>query len=145
MTLHSYIILLYLYQKTEKRNKKNFGHFAECISQNTRQSGLHRVSRKPFCRVLKAGTRQRLDSLPSANHRHSANRQGFAECQPLALGKTATWGDFCRGLCRVPRRDTRHSFEFCRVSAVRHSAKPSATVAPRISFAECRGSRQRVC
>ena len=44
--------------------KQKNGHFAECISQNTRQSGLHRVSR--------------IASLPSA--------------KLLALGKVALSG-----------------------------------------------------
>ena len=110
------IFMLYLYRKTEKNETKN-GHFAECISQNTRQSGLHSASRTA--------------ALPSA--------------KLLALGKAATWGHRGRRLCRVPDADTRQKFELCRVSAVRHSTKPKATVAPRGGFAECQGSRQTLC
>ena len=40
------IFLLYLYQKIEKNETKKIGHFAECISQNTQQSGLYKIARK---------------------------------------------------------------------------------------------------
>jgi len=74
------IFLLYLYRKTEKNEtKEKFGHFAECISQNTRQSGLYRVARK--------GT------LPSA--------------KLLALGKAAANGRAMWQLCRVPRHSAK--------------------------------------
>ena len=68
------IFLLYLYRKTEKNEtKEKFGHFAECISQNTRPSGLHSASRTA--------------ALPSA--------------KLLALGKAATWGHRGRRLCNL--------------------------------------------
>ena len=135
------IFQLYLYPKIEKSETKKIGHFAECISQNTRQYGLNRIIRKGST----PGTRQSFESLPECQLWHSANRRGFAECHDLALGKTATWGNRCRGLHRVPDADTRHSLKLCRVSAVRHSAKPRAKVAPRGGFAERQSSRQNLC
>ena len=75
------IFLSYLYRKTEKNEtKEKFGHFAECISQNTRQSGLHRVSRKT--------------SLPSAKLLALGKSLTVCRVLTLALGKQMR-------LCRV--------------------------------------------
>ena len=54
------IFQLYLYPKIEKSETKKIDHFAECISQNTRQCGLNRIIRK--CST--PGTRQSFESLP---------------------------------------------------------------------------------
>ena len=64
-------------EKQRKKKQKKIGHFAECLSQNTRQSGLHRLAAPPVWRVLK--------------YWHSAKIWKFAECQDPALGKVATW------------------------------------------------------
>ena len=76
------IFLLYLYRKTEKSETKKIGHFAECISQNTRQSGLPRVSKKA--------------SLPSAKLVALGKDLKVCRVLTLALGKLLN-------LCRVPR------------------------------------------
>ena len=63
-----YIFVIFVSKNREKRNKKRkIGHFAECLSQNTRQSDLHRLAAQPVCRVLK--------------YWHSAKIYKFAECQ----------------------------------------------------------------
>ena len=116
--------MLYLYRKTEKKEakKRKIDHFAECLNQYTRQSGLPQDSTTVLCRVLKPW--------------HSAKFQTFAECQDPALGKAATWRHPGLALCRVS------GVKLCRVSAVRHSAKCRPRVAPRGCFAE---SRQSLC
>ena len=127
-----YIFVVFVSKNREKRSKKRkIGHFAECLSQYTRQSGLPQDSTTVLCQVLKLW--------------HSAKFQTFAECQDLALGKAATWRHPGPALCRVPDADTRQSLKLCRVSAVRHSAKCRPRVAPRGCFAECQGSRQSLC
>ena len=105
-----YIFVVFVSKNREKRSKKRkIDHFAECLSQYTRQSGLPQDSTTVLCRVLKPW--------------HSAKFQTFAECQDPALGKAATWRHPGPALCRVPDADTRQSLKLCRVSAVRHSAK----------------------
>ena len=122
--------MLYLYRKTEKKNiKRKIDHFAECLSQYTRQSGLPQDSTTVLCRVLKLW--------------HSAKFQTFAECQDPALGKAATWRHLGPALCRVPDADTRQSLKLCRLSAVKHSAKCRPRVVPRGCFAECPKSDTR--
>ena len=56
---------------------------------------------------------------------HSAKIWKFAECQDPTLGKATTW------------RDPGRPF--------RHSAKMPPRVTPRGSYAECQGTRQRLC
>ena len=125
-----YIFVVFVSKNREKRSKKRkIGHFAECLSQYTWQSGLPQDSTTVLCRVLKPW--------------HSAKFQTFAECQDPALGKAATWRHPGPALCRVPDADTRQSLKLCRVSAVRHSAKCRPRVAPRGCFAECPKSDTR--
>ena len=71
-----YIFVVFVSKNREKRSKKRkIGHFAECLSQYTRQSGLPQDSTIVLCRVLKPW--------------HSAKFQTFAECQDPALGKAS--------------------------------------------------------
>ena len=130
MSLHLYILLLYLYWKTEKKKKKCV-NFAECLCKNTRQSGLHMSAEHPLCRVLKSW--------------HSSKIWKFAECQDPALGKATTWRDPGRPFCRVPA--IRHSSKIWKFAEchTQHSAKMPPRVAPRGSYAECQGTRQRLC
>ena len=76
------IFLLYLYRKTEITETKKIGHFAECISQNTKKSGIPRVSSQA--------------SLPSAKHVALGKDLKVCRVPELALGKLSN-------LCRVPR------------------------------------------
>ena len=130
MSLHLYILLLYLYWKTEKKEKKCV-NFAKCLCKNTRQSGLHMSAEHPLCRVLKSW--------------HSAKIWKFAECQDPALGKVTTWRDPGRPFCRVPA--VRHSAKIWKFAEcqTQHSAKRprGGTLGGR--FAECLplGTRQR--
>ena len=93
-----YIFVVFVSKNREKRSKKRkIDHFAECLSQYTRQSGLPQDSTTVLCRVLKPW--------------HSAKFQTFAECQDPALGKAATWRHPGPALCRVPDADTLQSFQ----------------------------------
>ena len=128
-----YIFVVFVSKKQRKRNKKEkIGHFAECLSQYTRQSGLPQDSTTVLCRVLKPW--------------HSAKFQTFAECQDPALGKAATWRHPGPVLCRVPDTDTRQALPSV---GVWHSAKCRPRVAPRGRFAECLilalGKRLKLC
>ena len=92
----AFIYIFVVSKNIEKRSKKRkIGHFAECLSQYTRQSGLPQDNTTVLCRVLKPW--------------HSAKFQTFAECQDPALGKAATWCHPGPELCRVPDADTRQS------------------------------------
>ena len=85
-----YIFVVFVSKNKEKRSKKRkIGHFAECLSQYTRQSGLPQDRTTVLCRVLKPW--------------HSAKFQTFAECRRLALGKVPAQGGATWLLCRVPR------------------------------------------
>ena len=93
-----YIFVIFVSKNKEKRSKKRkIDHFAECLSQYTRQSGLPQDSTTVLCRVLK--------------HWHSAKFQMFAECQDPALGKVPAQGGTTWPLCRVLDPGTRQMFE----------------------------------
>ena len=140
----------FISKNREKRSKKRkIGHFAECLSQYTRQSGLPQDSTTVLCQVLKPW--------------HSAKFQTFAECQDPALGKAATWRHSGPALCRVPDADTRQSagpewrhvaallsakalgkvFAECPKSDTRQRSLCRGRLC-RVAFAEC-NTRQRVC
>ena len=93
-----YIFVVFVLKNREKRSKKRkIDHFAECLSQYTRQSGLPQDNTTVLCRVLKPW--------------HSAKFQTFAEWQDPALGKAVTWCHPGPALCRVLGTDTRQSFK----------------------------------
>ena len=121
-----YIFVVFVSKNREKRSKKRkIDHFAECLSQYTRQSGLPQHSTTVLCRVLKPW--------------HSAKFQTFAECQDPALGKTATRRHPGPALCRVPDADTRQSAG----PGWHHvAALPSAKALGKV-FAECPKSDTR--
>ena len=119
-----YIFVVFVSKNREKRSKKRkIGHFAECLSQYTRQSGLPQDSTTVLCRVLKPW--------------HSAKFQTFAECQDPALGKAATWRHPGPALCRVPRLSAK---------SLPSARNPTLGKDPFAvgGFAEC-NTRQRVC
>ena len=115
MFLYCDIFLLYLYRKTEKTEKK-FGHFAECISQNTRQCDHTGHARKHLCRVLMPWHSTKFWTLPCARGWALGKVLNFAECRPSG---------------------TRQSFELCPVPTVRHSTNVPSPTAPHGKFAEC--------
>ena len=114
MSLHLYIFLLYLYQKTEKKETKKIW---------------------PLCRVHSPKHSAKWPSQVS-------KKKTLLSSKVLALGKAATWNDRWRLLCRVPRPGTRQSSRhltphvaalpraealgkrLCRVPNNWHSAKP---------------------
>jgi len=118
-----YIFVVFVSKNREKSKNRKIDHFAECLSQYTRQSGLPQHSTTVLCRVLKPW--------------HSAKFQTFAECQDPALGKAATWRHPGPALCRVPDANTRRSLKLCRVSAYATRQSARARVPPRGCFAEC--------
>ena len=131
-----YIFVVFVSKNREKRSKKRkIGHFAECLSQYTRQSGLPQDSTTVLCRVLKPW--------------HSAKFQTFAECQDPALGKAATWRHPGPALCRVPNSGHSAKFQTLPSVGVWHSTKCWPRVAPRGRFAECwtlvLGKRLKLC
>ena len=109
-----YICCICIEKQRKKSKKRKIDHFAECLSQYTRQSGLPQDSTTVLCRVLKPW--------------HSAKFQTFAECQDLALGKAATWRHPGPALCRVPNSGHSANFAECRRLALgKVSAQGGAT------------------
>ena len=111
--IYIYIFVVFVSKNREKRSKKRkIDHFADCLSQYTRQSGLPQNSTWPLCRVLKPW--------------HSAKFQTFAECQDPALGKAATWRHPPPWAGTLPSARRRHSANFaeCTPLGTRQSAGP---------------------
>ena len=125
-----YIFVVFVSKNREKRSKKRkIGHFAECLSQYTRQSGFPQDSTTVLCRVLKPW--------------HSAKFQMFAECQDPALGRAATWRHPGPALCRVPGADTRQTFETLPSARVLALGKAATCCPVEGHFAECIGLSTR--
>ena len=124
-------------KQRKQKQKKKIHHFAECLSQNTRQRGLPRSAAQQVCRVPALGKiatwpHPDAGTLPSAISQHSAKRPhggpprraDFAECRTRTLGKTSNFAE-------------------CLTADTRQSAGPG--VAPRGLFTECQGTRQILC
>ena len=120
-----YICCICIEKQRKKKKKRKIDHFAECLSQYTRQSGLPQDSMTVLCRVLKPW--------------HSAKFQTFAKCQDPALGKAATWRHPWPALCQVPDSDTRQSAS----PGWRHMAGLPSVKALGKVFAECPKSDTR--
>ena len=90
-----YIFVVFVSKNREKRSKKRkIGHFAECLSQYTRQSGLPQDNTTVLCRVLKPWHSAKFQTFASTRIQHSAKRprgatlgRHFVECQTPTLGK----------------------------------------------------------
>ena len=99
----TYISVVFVWKNREKRNRKKrkIHHFAECLSQNTRQRSLHMSASQPLCRVLKywhsakIWTFTECHCLDTRQTRHVEVpwRGDFAECPSRTLGKVRNFAE----------------------------------------------------
>ena len=147
----TYISVVFVWKNREKRYKKRkIHHFAECLSQNTRQRSLHRSAAQSLCRVLKYWHSAKIRTFAECHcldtrqtrHVEVPWRGDFAECLPLDTQQTA--GPGWSHVASLPSiRALGKTFAECPYSDTRQSKLCRGNFC-RVSFAECY-TRQRLC